>query len=84
MSHPVRVGFLRLLGEHASLTAQEAMDALDNGPATLRGYNYQLWVLCQYGLVEPNGNLTEGGLPYCLTNRGHFMLEVLSQQGGSA
>lgn len=47
--HSARVGFLRLLANRPSLTAQEAMDELDDGPATLKGCNYHLWVLCQYG-----------------------------------
>lgn len=83
-AHPARVGCLRLLGERSSLTAQEAMDDLKDAPATLSGSNYHLWVLCRYGYVRPAGEMTGGGLPYCLTSRGRLLVEALSEKGGRA
>jgi hypothetical protein len=82
--HPARVGCLKLLGEHPSLTAQEAMDDLEGAPATLSGCNYHLWVLCRYGYLEPSGDMTDGGLPYRLTSRGRLLVEALSEKGGRA
>jgi len=81
-SHSARVDLLRLLDKRPSLTALEAMDELDDGPATLREYNYHLWVLSHYGFLEPSSYLTDRGLPYHLTHRGRLLVDVLKLQGG--
>jgi hypothetical protein len=85
--HPTRIGFLRLLlGERLSLTPAEAMEELpeESRAKSLGGANYHLWVLADYGLVEPTGDVTDRGLPYRLTNRGRLVLNALQCEGGSA
>lgn len=85
-SHPLRLGFLKMLRDRPTLTPREAWGKLCDERSTLKGVNYHVWVLNRYGLVEPAGEQTDTGLPYRLTLRGTLALEALGypmQEGGA-
>lgn len=77
LEHPVRVRFLSLLAEHGSLSAPEAVSHIDRSPK-LANLVYNVWVLADLDLIEPEGEPTpRGGQSYRVTPRGRQALAVM-------
>ena len=87
LEHPVRIGFLRLLGERSHLTVAEALDHLQGENLLLSMITYHARVLHQFGLVEAMGQpgLAEG-VPFRTTPAGEIALVALgyTPRGGEA
>lgn len=78
LEHPVRIGFLKLLGERNHLTPAEALDRLQGENLLLSMVTYHARVLHQFGLVEAMGQPDpERGLPFRTTPMGEFALVAL-------
>lgn len=78
LEHPIRIGFLKLLGERDTLSPTEALELLQEGDLMLSRLTYHVRVLDQFGLVEAAGQPDpEHGLPFRVTPDGEFALLAL-------
>ena len=83
LEHPVRIGFLKLLGERDTLSPNEALAQMSQRDLSLARVAYHVRVLDQYGLVEAAGQLDpDRGLPFRATPTGEFALAALGYPSG--
>lgn len=77
LEHPVRIGFLKLLGGRDTLSPVEARSRLEDG-MPLSKVTYHARVLEHFGLIEPAGQPDpDRGVPFRSTPTGQFALLAL-------
>lgn len=77
LDHPVRVAFLKLLGERGNVSPLEALPLLDDGELALGNLVYHVWVLELLELIEPAAEPGPTGTPFRTTSKGETALMAL-------
>lgn len=82
LSHPARVGFLRVLGAGNTLSARQAFGlGITSKPLSLSQLNYHVRVLDRSGLVEGVGASPEGR-SFRATAKGREALLLIGEPSG--